>query len=168
MAVKSNKDTMINKRFKAALNRQVAALGKTQLEAALKLQVAPGTLNNLLKKGASAAMMESIADRLGLDLLDLLGEGRAILAGETSAGQSFETRADRKATPNKREIELLRKLEIANDEARTWRLRVEELERKLRCLSDATAKVVALEGTFLADLNSTAALESGKRSSEER
>jgi len=82
VAVKSNKDTVINERFKAALKHRVSLLGKTQIEVANKTGIDPRILNGLLKKGASAAMMEEVASKLGIDLLDFLAEGRTILAGE--------------------------------------------------------------------------------------
>lgn len=79
MVTKSSKDTLINERFKAALKQRVNQLGKTQREAADKLDIDYRILHGFMNRGTSAAKMEEVASKLGIDLIDLLIEGRNIL-----------------------------------------------------------------------------------------
>lgn len=79
MAKKSTKQTVINERFKASLKHRVSLLGKTQREAAKKLDIDYRVLHGLLNRGTSAAVMEETAKKLGVDLIDLLIEGRSII-----------------------------------------------------------------------------------------
>lgn len=82
MAVKSNKNTVITERFKSVLAFMMKDMGLSLTEFAKKIDVGTGTLSNFLKNGASAATMEDVAEKLGVDLLDMLMEGRTILAGK--------------------------------------------------------------------------------------
>jgi transcriptional regulator with XRE-family HTH domain len=129
VAIKPSKNTLINDRFRIALKYRVNLLAKTQVEVANKLGIAPGTLNNFMKKGASAATMEEIAAKLGLDLLDMLAEGRRLL--ETDAPPAEKPKPAKAATPlaaapadDAEKMDLLR-------ENRQLRLKIERLEREL-------------------------------------
>lgn len=62
----------------------------------------------------------------------------------------------------------MRKLEIANDEARKWRLRAEDLERGLGRSSGTTAMGTALNVRTQAGLSSTEYVKKIIQSSEER
>jgi len=83
MAVKSAKDTLAAERFQAALKDWFEKSGLPQTAAAAAIGLSQGTLNNLLrKKGASIAQMEEIAEKLGLDFLEMLARGRDIMDGK--------------------------------------------------------------------------------------
>ncbi len=87
MAVKSGRNTRAADRFQAALYKWYKDTGLTQAAAAAIIGLTQGAFNNLLKKkGASLAQMEEIADKLGLDLVDMFSWGRDILAGRDESG----------------------------------------------------------------------------------
>lgn len=130
MAVKSNKNTVISERFRVAFKAHIERSGKKKIEIADELGLNTGTLSNVLKSGASSAMMEEIANKLGYDLADMLQGGRAILAGGAvhiaeagkMAGEApvppvaaLTPPAPPTISPE-REMELLRKIEALTDE----------------------------------------------------
>lgn len=82
MAVTSGENTTAVIRFKASLRRHIAKSGKTQQNFADGLKMPASSLKNFLSPSGSFSLgkMEEIADKLGLDLADMLAEGRDILA----------------------------------------------------------------------------------------
>ena len=70
------------------------------------------------KRGMKEDLKAKVANYFGYELLDFLILGRNVLEGkaiDAVAHTKIEIQSDR-------EMELLRKLEVANDEARKWRL----------------------------------------------
>ena len=82
MAVKSGKNTKALARFRAALANYLKKTGKKNNQVASEIGVSSGNFSNIANgdTAPSLAHMELIADKLGLDLADMLAEGRDILA----------------------------------------------------------------------------------------
>jgi transcriptional regulator with XRE-family HTH domain len=78
-------NTETAKRFSAWLANWIKTNKYTQLQGAVLLGMAPGHLNQILsgRSAASIFHMEKIAATVDLDLIDLLVEGRNLLAGKT-------------------------------------------------------------------------------------
>lgn len=176
MAVKSNKNTVINERFRAAFKSYIETSGKKKIEIAGELGINTGTLSNLLKNGASSAMMEEIAGKLGFDLLDMLAEGRSLLAG---GGPTRPVAARSPLPPHypiapERELELLR--QIADMAAKREWLSDELLakDRLISRLSEANGKLVDIlkeageEGLIPPDLIFSALMRLAEAGNQER
>ena len=84
MAVKSSKNTTVGLYFKATLGLFVESSGEKKNKIASDLGIAASALGDYLSgiKVPSLAQMEEIATKINRDLVDMLIEGRAILAGE--------------------------------------------------------------------------------------
>lgn len=82
-------------------------------QVALDLNITQGALSDYLngKKVPSLAMMEQIATAIGLDLSDMLQDGRALLAGEAPAPPVAAVQPPAPPTISpEREMELLRQI----------------------------------------------------------
>lgn len=83
MSVKSGKNTNAGSYFQAALNEWVKSSGQRKKNLAAFLNIAPSALGDYLNgvKVPSLAVMEDIADQIGIDLPDMLVKGRAFITG---------------------------------------------------------------------------------------
>lgn len=79
-----DKDSQSYKSFIHFLRHWHRVSEETQAYNAARLGLSQGTFNNLLtgKKGASMALIEKVAAKIGLDPLALLAQGRALLEDE--------------------------------------------------------------------------------------
>ena len=78
-------------RFHASFSNWFKKTGEKQVVIASKLGISPSGLNNILKKRAiSLAYMAEIAEKIDMDLLDMLYEGRAILEGSEAVEAQAE------------------------------------------------------------------------------
>jgi transcriptional regulator with XRE-family HTH domain len=86
---KSTKNTIALARFRAFFNHWLEASGLNNDDACEFLGVTPGKLNNILNgpKGVSVVTMEEIAEKIGVDLIELLILGRAIVVNEDEADE---------------------------------------------------------------------------------
>ena len=130
MAVKSSKNTEASTFFQASLKKRAKELGKKQKDIAAEFGISPGNLGDYLSgtKAPSLAVMETLAGKLGANLVDMLAEGRALLEGEALPEVEVTPAID---LTSSREMELLRKLELANDRLEQKDRKIEELERQL-------------------------------------
>lgn len=83
MSVKSSKNTIAGTQFRAFLMGWADKSGKKKNELAAELGLSPSNFGDYLHgvKSPSLALMEEIAEKIGVDLADMLLEGKAILAG---------------------------------------------------------------------------------------
>lgn len=86
MAVKSSENTNAVIRFRAALSKWIQGIGKNRTQAADFLGMTQGNLTNILngKRSISLAGMEDIANKINVDLAEMLIEGRAIMGGDAA------------------------------------------------------------------------------------
>ena len=91
MPVLPSKDTDTVVQFKASLRHRVAQISPKKAEAARHWGIDPKTLIALLKEdGAiSIGMMEKTAKDIGTSLLDMLIEGQALLADQTTEDEKL-------------------------------------------------------------------------------
>ena len=89
MPEKSGEHTITLARFRVFLNHWLGASGMTKTQAGDFFGLAHGNFSNILSgaKNVSLAAMEEIAEKIGVDLIELLILGRAIVVDEDEADE---------------------------------------------------------------------------------
>ncbi len=153
--------------FEKAFEKAQEITGLRQKDVAAKLGVTPSSLSPYAngKKDPGLKLVSKVASVFNFSLVEFLNLGQSLADGDIP-GQRGETDAK---MGSDREIELLRKLEIANDEARQWRLKAEELEKGFQqnASSGTDAMETALNAKIPVGLSTTELSSMGGQSNKD-
>lgn len=142
MAVMSSKDCLSVAYFRAYVREWLKNTGLKQKEAATRLGMTPQAINGLLKRTLSIPMMERFAGKVGIDIADLLAQGREAMEGGPLSGPKEDEHAALQTAldAQKKDAEGLRA------KAAALQARVDELETDKRHLNTLVDKLAGSGG----------------------